>query len=193
MGKVNLDEDNVFQEIDFKKDLGIDISNSPALKQAFAQKIIDRIVSRTLNSEGVIITSDGKVRAGRDLSKEEYSDEYVESDEFKAFGKQEGNVNMKLTGDMLGTVDVLEVGENDIKIGWNDPEENAKAFNHNTGDTVPKRQFFGISRSELEEIKSDLRPRIEALRQRENRRGEPADAITARLIRELEDGQGPVE
>ena len=52
-----------------------------------------------------------------------------------------GKANMELTGDMLGELD-LDYDEDSFTIFIDDPDEAIKAFNHNTGDTVPKRPFI---------------------------------------------------
>ena len=59
---------------------------------------------------------------------------------------------------MLGLLDIIEDKGNKIKIGWTDPTENAKAFNHNTGDTVKKREFFGITAQDIKAISTEFKP-----------------------------------
>ena len=186
LGKVRLTEDEVVQEFDFEEELGVDLSRDPSLRTAIGQKIIDRIIDRTLNSDGVVITKDGNVRKGGKIKPSKYSEEYAESDEFKAFGKQKNKVNMRLTGDMLGTLDIKDQSGSSIKIGWRDQVQNAKAFNHNTGDTVPKRQFFGVSSKELKEIANQFKNRIDQLKRRETPRVSTAEAIIQNLLREFD-------
>lgn len=83
--------------------------------------------------------------------KSPYSEGYADSLQFKAWGKSKNKVNMKLTGGMLGSIEVIDTSGNEIIIGWTDDTENAKAFNHNTGDTLPKRAFFGITEADFKE------------------------------------------
>ncbi len=137
------------------KDLfrGVDLSNRD-LKEYIGEAIIDYIRERTESGRGVKFGDDGKARS---VNLKKYSKDYIESDDFKAFGKSKDQVNMKLTGDMLGLMDVVDVGKNSITIGWNDDEQIPKAYNHIVGDTVPSRPFFGISKSELNELAKELR------------------------------------
>lgn len=148
---LKLSENEVSQTIDLKELFGTSLSGSQALKEAIAQDIIDLIVERT---------ESGKSVTGGNLKKP-YSKQYQESLEFEVFGKEANEVNMKLTGNMLGTLDVLENSGSKIKIGWNDGTESAKAYNHNVGDTVPKRPFFGINQTELNQIKKKYEPVVE--------------------------------
>jgi len=150
MAKPKFSENSVYQDINLGELLGFDLSEASELKQYIGQLIIDKIKSRT---------EDGVGYNGKPLKKP-YSDTYAKSPEFKAFGKSKSKVNMTLSGDMLGLLDIIEDKGNKIRIGWDDGEQNAKAYNHNTGDTVPKRPFFGINNKELYQIIRDVRPEI---------------------------------
>jgi hypothetical protein len=147
--KIKLSEGEVSQTIDLKELFGTSFVGNEQLAQSVAQAMIDRIVSRT---------ESGKDINGKAFKK--YSKEYKDSLEFKAFGKT-GDVNLKLTGQMLGTLDVLETSGSKVKIGWNDGSESAKAYNHNVGDTLPKRQFFGLTDSELDSIKKEFASQVQ--------------------------------
>lgn len=50
--------------------------------------------------------------------------------------------NLDLNGDMLDSLTFKIVGTNKIKIGIFDPDQAIKSFNHNTGDTIPRRAFI---------------------------------------------------
>ena len=141
--KIELKE--LFRGIDFKND---------DIKEYIGEAIIDYIRERTQAGQGIKFSDDGK---GSSVTLKKYSKAYVESDDFKAFGKSKDEVNMTLTGDMLGLMDVVDVGRDTITIGWNDEDQIGKAFNHITGDTVPARPFFGVSKSELNELAKELR------------------------------------
>lgn len=119
----------------------------PEVKQAIGEAFIQNIVDRT--ESGVDVN-------GKEFKS--YSDKYTESLAFKAFGKSSSEVNLTQTGAMLGLIDIVEDKGNKIKIGWSDDTENAKAYNHNTGDTVKKRQFFGITQADINKIKSEFKP-----------------------------------
>lgn len=151
---LNLSQDEVSQEFDLNKILGMDISKDEGLQDAVGQAIIDRIVSRT---------ESGKSVNGAALAK--YSKDYKESLEFKAFGKT-NKVNMTLTGDMLASLTIVANKKGKIKIGWQDPENNAKAYGHLTGmeghpwleGVTPKREFFGLTQAEINSIRDEFRP-----------------------------------
>lgn len=150
---------NVEQTINLNEKFDIDFSGKRNLKELIGQKIIDRIVERCNNNEGINLDPD--TDRGRKVKlKSPYSDEYEESLEFKAAGKSKNDVNMQLTGDMLGLLDIKRIDGNKITIGWNDPEQNPKAHGHMTGKDgkVPKmkRPFFGISNKELKDIKREM-------------------------------------
>lgn len=115
---------------------------SKSTKERIAQAIIDKIIA---NSEA------GVDRNGRDLPK--YSKGYEASSAFAAFGKS-NKPDMTLTGDMLGQIDVLSMSGDTIKIGWEDPEQSAKAHGNITGreGLRKKRDFFGLTATEIKEI-----------------------------------------
>lgn len=109
--------------------------------EAIAQKAIDIIIERT---------QDGKDARGRPFKK--YSKAYMESDSFVGFGKS-GKVDLTLSGDMLGLMEVVKTTSTGFELGWSDETENAKAFNHVTGDTLPKRDFFDLQKQEQAELR----------------------------------------
>lgn len=62
-----------------------------------------------------------------------------------AYAKLSGkdSANLDLTGSMLDSlVFVANPESNSVTLGIFDSDEIPKAFNHNTGDTLPKRQFL---------------------------------------------------
>lgn len=134
------------QVIDLGEIFGVDATDAPALKESLAQAIIDYIVERTQS---------GKAYGGGKL-KSPYSPEYVKSREFKAAGKSAGEVDLELTGDMLASIGVLSTSGNKIKIGITDELQVLKAYNHQTGDTVPARPFFGVTKTDLDQIGDDF-------------------------------------
>ncbi len=123
----------------------------------------------------------GAGREGR--LKSPYSKAYKDSLDFKAFGKSPAKINMTLTGDMLGLMDVTKQTGESITIGWTDAEQNAKAFNHSTGDTVPSRPFFGVSSTELSQIKKKFGSEIrEAVRTRNSEGSKAFESRVAGLL-----------
>ena len=159
-------KNNVHQKINLKDEFGIDFRGMNSLKEAIGGAIIERIRNRTENGNGMSFGASGR---GTPVKlKAPYSKEYADSLDFKAAGKSRGKVNMTLTGDMLGLMDVTKIEGNSITIGWNDTEESAKAHGHSTGGgNLPRRPFFGVSKSELQEIKKEFGDAInEAVRTR---------------------------
>lgn len=124
------------------------VPDSTSFRQAVGQAIIDKIRDRCDNNEYL------------NKAKQTYSKSYEESIEFKAHGKKKDDVNMKLTGDMLGLLDVVDEKKNKITLGWQDNADAAKAYNHVTGDTVPKRNFLGLPQSDIDEIADQFRDQI---------------------------------
>lgn len=152
LSEIRASRQRLSQKINLKDLFGKNASKVKPVKEAFVQAVIDRIVERT---EG------GTAVTGRPF-KSPYSKEYAESLEFKAARKSRDNVNMKLTGDMLRSIDLIDETTNTVTIGIDDPEEAPKAFNHQTGDTVPRRPFFGITKKELEEVAKEFVERLDS-------------------------------
>ena len=150
------------QEVDLQEITGVDLSEARPIKEAIAQAIIDRITERTQGGDGLRFSRNGS--ATPVTLKSPYSKTYSETIEFKAAGKSTRKVNMTLTGDMLASVDVMSVGGNTIRFGITDATQVAKAYNHIVGDTVPARPWFGISKSELEDIVSGFRSEINEIK-----------------------------
>ena len=143
-----IDIDEVSQEIDLSE-FGLNISGNRVLKEGIAEALIQKMRDR-VEKDGLGVGDSGKfVRL-----KAPYSDEYSDSLDFKAYGKSKNRVNMRLTGAMLDAIDVLDVDGDVVKIGIDDPVEAAKAFNHMVGDTVPRRPFFGLNKTEISEVLS---------------------------------------
>lgn len=149
-------KEEVSQRFDLSEIAGVDLIDEPDLKAAIGQAIIDKMVNRS---------EKGKDLRGGTLAP--YKKSYKESDQYEAFGKTR-KVNMTLSGGMLSLIDILDSTGNEIKVGWDDPTENAKAFNHMTGDTVTKRQFFGIAQKEVAEILDDFSEDIERIKSDQN-------------------------
>lgn len=174
-------KDKVFQELNLRDMFGVDFKDLPELREAIGQAAIEKILART---------EKGQFRPGERPSAKafSYSDSYAKSLAFKAAGKSKGDVNMKLDGDMLGTLDIIEVSANKVTIGWDDELQAAKAYNHNTGDTVPKRPFFGLSKSELKALEVEFRDEVKAAAKdlRKNGRDEETDKFM-RIINKLAD------
>lgn len=176
MKKPTISLSKIEQEIDLKELFGVDLSEDESLKQAIGQVLIDQMLSRVESGKGI-----GGVKL-----KSPYSKRYADSIEFKAAGKSKGKVNMTLTGDMLASVNVVSTEGNKIKIGIDNDDQVAKAYNHQTGDTVPARPFFGFTKGELSEIKSKFKSKIKAAA----KDGETAtDRLATQLLRDISEDE----
>lgn len=153
------------QEIDLGEVFGVDATDAPAFKEAIGQAIIDAMIARTRDGKGIKFGSGGS--SSEVKLKSPYSDPYIASLAFKAAGKKKSEINMELTGDMLASVDLISTSGNKLKIAVTGETEVLKAFNHITGDTVPERPWFGISKNELEKVGFKFKPDIEALSTRD--------------------------
>ncbi len=147
---LELSKSNVSQTINLEELLGVSFRGQKDLRLAIAQAVIDHIVKRT--------REENKDLNGKRFTK--YSKDYIESTVFSVL-KDSTTPNMELTGAMLASIGVLKDGPNTIQIGYDDQEEILKAYNHNVGDTVPARKFFGITNDDAKkliekEFKSDL-------------------------------------
>jgi hypothetical protein len=151
LAKSNFEENEVSLEIDLVKMFGEPVKDS-AIRRAIAEEFISIINKRTKSGYGVS-------KSGSEVELTKYSPEYINSLEFKAFGKKADQVNMKLTGSMLASIDLIDDSSKALSIGI-DNEEAPKAFNHLTGDTVKKRPFLGLTADDIEKVKSKYENKI---------------------------------
>ena len=153
---------DVSQTIDLVEITGVDITKNPELMRKIEQDIIDYTIDRTHSGLGP---------GGKPWNAQSYSNEYKDSLAFKAAGKS-GQVDLDLTGDMLGSIDVLKEDGGKIKIGIAEDSQLDKAFGHQTGykghPTIPqgkyKREFIGLTHTELKEILSQYKSEINQLK-----------------------------
>lgn len=154
---LNLSTDEVSQTIDLADVFGFDVSRDQGLIQAFSQDAIDLILKRT--------------QSGKDVnggSFAPYSESYKGSLEFAAFGKS-SNVDMTLSGEMLGVLEILNVEGSRVTFGLTG-ENAAKAYGHITGmkghptldGVTPKREWFGVSEADLKRLAGAYRPSRES-------------------------------
>jgi hypothetical protein len=89
-----------------------------------------------------------------------YSENYADYREKK--GRRRSPVNLTFHGDMLKSMAVRNIA-NGVQIYFMDAERGAVARYHNEGTpTMPQREFFGLSQSELQQITDQLIQRIRA-------------------------------
>jgi hypothetical protein len=136
--KVSLQQ--ISQEIDIKEYLGE--KPTPEQKRIFAEIARDVIENRTL--DGVDIN-------GKKFKK--YSKEYAE---LKGVGRSA--VDLFLKGDMLSSIGRRKSKEktNTVFLQMKKGLETKKSFNHDTGDNLPRREFFGITEMEAKKIASEV-------------------------------------
>jgi hypothetical protein len=151
-----LDENFVAQEFNLEELLGVDLSSDESLAEEIGQDIVDFIQERAINGQGI---------GGKEL-RSPYSKSYSTSGEFIAAGKDENEVNMTLTGDMIESISVIDFRDNVLTVGIEGPQA-PKAHGHMTGKngTVPKmkREFFGLSKAEIEEITDRYQDRVDEI------------------------------
>ena len=166
--------------VNLKEIFGVSFAGQDALKEALAQAILDKILD---NSKS------GVDRRGVPFKK--YSKAYKKSDDYKAYGKT-SKVNLTLTGDMLGLLNVTEKKGNTVTLGWEEPDEGLKAHGHITGGgKLPKRDFFGINSKALKDVKDEFDTEIkEIIKAKESKDLDAFGAAALALIKRVEDGQG---
>ncbi len=117
------------QRINLKTLLGYEPSEEQ--KDAFFEAVVEYQQNRTANGLDI----NGNRFAN-------YSQSYADTK-----GVTVDSVDMILNGDMIQSYRDGQTQKNIINFEL-DPGESLKSFNHNTGDTVPKRQFFGVSEND---------------------------------------------
>ena len=125
INKPKYSKDEISQRFNLKELLGYEPSEEQ--KKAFYELAVDKMVQRT---------ADGKDISGKKFT--QYSEEYAN---FK--GVSRSSVDLILSGDMLSSFEESQAQKNIVKIKIAE-DQTLKAYNHNVGDTLPKRTFFGL-------------------------------------------------
>lgn len=134
----------------FKKEV-----NDLALRQEIGQALIDRIVERTESSLFMQTRGKNPLR---------YSKAYIQSFEFRAFGKSPGRVNLTASGDMLRAIDIIDDARADrMVLGFDDSTNAEKAHGHITGAVGKMRDFWGLPEADVRRIASRYQDRVDAL------------------------------
>ena len=115
-------------------------------REAIALDVIQFIIDRT--------------KSGVDINNEPFADykqSYKDTFEYKIGHGGNADVNLTLTGEMLGTITLLSHGVGYIKLGFSDAEaaKKAKWISSPTGQKAGKqkpRKFFGITDKDLNKI-----------------------------------------
>ena len=117
----------VSQRFNLKELLGHEPSEDQ--KKLFYELAVDSMAQRTLNGDDI---------NGSTFTP--YSEDYA-----KKKGVSRNSVDLVLTGEMLSSFEESQVQKNVVKIKIAEGDNTLKAYNHNVGDTLPKRQFFGLN------------------------------------------------
>lgn len=121
-------------------------------RRDIGNRIIDYIVNRTKAGRGV----DNKRFLGPD-GDGKYADSYVDSNEFKTAGKTKGRINLSLSGDMLDSLEIIDISiAGRIVIGFESQEENDKSVYMREKNY----DFMGLSDQELNAIVSEFQTRL---------------------------------
>ena len=140
-GVLKEDLSEVSQTIDLAHYLGSKPTEEQ--KQAFADAAIETIKQRTLDNQDV-----NNKKFAR------YSQEYADRK-----GVSVDSVDLFLEGDMLDSIARIKSQEKSgtIKIKVKGKLNTLKAHNHQTGQTLPKRTWFGLLEKEVESIVSSIK------------------------------------
>lgn len=151
-------------------DIAIPRDIGPADREALADEIIDFIRERT---------SSGLDKNNREFGG--YSEAYIKSANFRIAGKSKSEVNLTLSGDMMGDIDLLSHRKGNLRIGFQrGSESNAKADGNIKGtygqekQVGPKRDFLGITKGDLNALVNifDFQEREISKQAREGSRGD---------------------
>ena len=143
---------------------------SSTFQEDFGLLVIDHIQDRTLS---------GKDKNGESFKG--YSKSYRESDTFQIYKGGQRVVDLKLSGEMLASMQVRSSSSGQVTINFVDALNAAKAHGHITGMSGRKggvvRDFFGIKPAEEDKIMKRLI--------HEYSQGDSVSAQGRELIREL--------
>lgn len=129
-------EPHLFKKIEIPSDLSRDA------RIALADEIVSFIKERTDRNLDI---NGAKFAA--------YSPEYVASADFKAAGKSKGDVNLRLTNEMMDSIQVLDISQSSITIGFDaGSPANDKGVWNQASDNGPSRKFLGVNEKDLEKL-----------------------------------------
>ena len=148
MAKPKVTKKEVSQEFKLRELLG-----EKRVKELRASKILkafrDDLATNMIN-EVIDRTQDNKnIRGG---SFANYSKSYA-----KLKGVNRSDVDMTLKGAMLDSIrNVKSTALDSVKIKVGEGVNSKKAYNHQVGDTLPRRQFFGLLKKDAKELAESL-------------------------------------
>lgn len=113
-------------------------------REQFAKQAINKILERT--DQGLDIN-------GNKFAS--YSDSYASSLDFKNAGKSKGEVNLRLTNEMMDSLGLISHGPGEIYLGYRQgTAANDKAAWNEASDNGPSRKFLGIAERDLNQMVS---------------------------------------
>ena len=125
----------------------ISVINDDSVKTEFARRVISRIKERTQEKN---IDKNGRRFVG-------YSKAYINSDDFKIFGKSASKVTLKLSGEMQASIFVGKRKRNKVSISISDEDQIKKARGHiNGSNNLPVRDFWGLPKKDQVSILKDV-------------------------------------
>lgn len=133
-GKTTFKQSKLEQSVNLKELLGRE--PTPTEKSNFTSEALARIEERTLNGSDV---------NGEKFVK--YSQEYADKK-----GVTRNSVDLFLTGGMLESLKPLKETTNTVSFGIEGGDETKRGYNHQVGDTLPQRTWFGITKDEAQNI-----------------------------------------
>jgi hypothetical protein len=127
------------------------------LKKPLPENYLERVgreVVRTIQER----TARGLDKDGRAF--QGYSEDYIDSLEFRIARKSPSQVNLRLSGEMMTDLEVLDIDSQKgrIVVGYKSGESQDKAHGHITGANgkLPVRDFMGVSKEEIATILSKV-------------------------------------
>lgn len=137
--------------------MSVDAQTKRVYLSVTADRDVKREIANSIAAKIVENTQKGMDKDGdRMASYAPYSKAYKESKEFKQAGKKKNLVDLTLSGDMLGSVSVVSVSSNVIKIGFKNEKQFEKASWHIDGtDSMPIRDFWGLPFDDVAKIITD--------------------------------------
>lgn len=151
----------------------IDPDYNAGERQAIGNAIVNYIFNRTSSGRGI-----NNVPFTRKDGSQNYSEAYQEHKHFGIAGKNAGPINLQLTGDMLSSIEVLDISlAGRIIIGIKDDQNAEKArWMREKG-----YNFLGISNSEQQQILRDF----SKLTPQQIRRDQVAENLADEFLKEL--------
>lgn len=138
-GNTTFNKKKLTQRINLKELLGRE--PTPTEKENFVNEALNRIEDRTL---------DGNDVSGKKFKP--YSKEYADKK-----GVSRNSVDMFLTGGMLESLKPIKETKNTVTFGIEGGDETLRGYNHQIGDTLPQRAWFGINKDEAQNIAELIR------------------------------------